>query len=436
MNLENRKVAVLGLGSSGEAVAMLLHRRGARVSVFDSGTPAASRVERLQSLGMEVLPGATAETVSKWFDLAVVSPGVDPAVPLFKRIRERCSALIGEIELAFQFCERPVVAITGTNGKTTTTQLVENMLNAAGFRTVACGNIGMPFSEAVESQADLDLFTVEVSSFQLETISSFRPKVAIWLNLTPDHLDRYSDLAEYRTAKLRIFENQQASDYAVVNARDELPFFTAQPIRFSAYGRDADLNLAGNSISFRGEPILSIKETAMEGIHNAENLMAALGAAYALEIPWEKARVGLIGYRPLPHRCEKVAVIGGVTFINDSKATNLDALAKALESQSRPVVLIAGGKDKGFEFDAIRDLVAARVKYAVLIGEMAPRIAKSWGVPCSMARNLRESITMAQARTQAGDIVLFSPGTSSFDMFKDYADRGNQYREIIQELAR
>jgi UDP-N-acetylmuramoylalanine--D-glutamate ligase len=436
MNFKYKRAAVLGLGSSGEAAALLLHRRGAQVSVFVSGTPSASRIERLSSLGLEVNVGAAADVVSSQFDLAVVSPGVDPAAPLFKRLRELSSTLTGEIELAFRFCERPVVAITGTNGKTTTTQLVENMLNAAGFKTVACGNIGMPFSEAVERQANLDLFTVELSSFQLESISSFRPNVAVWLNLTPDHLDRYANLTEYREAKLRIFENQRANDFAIVNSRDELPALTARSIRFSAYTGTADLRLVGDSISFRGDLILNIKETALAGIHNAENLMAALGTAYALQIPWEKAKVGLIEYRPLPHRCEKVGEIAGVTFINDSKATNLDALAKALESQSKPVVLIAGGKDKGFEFDSIRDLVAAKAKHVVLIGEMAQRIAKSWSLPCSIAQTLRESVTMAQAQAHSGDIVLFSPGTSSFDMFKDYADRGSQYREIIKELAR
>jgi UDP-N-acetylmuramoylalanine--D-glutamate ligase len=424
------------LGSSGEAAALLLHRRGAQVSVFDSGNPSISRIERLTSLGMEVQVGAVADSVSNRFDLAVVSPGVDPAAPLFKRLRELSSTLTGEIELAFRFCERPVVGITGTNGKTTTTQLVENMLKAAGFKTVACGNIGMPFSEAVERQADLDLFTVELSSFQLETISSFRPNVAVWLNLTPDHLDRYANLSEYREAKLRIFENQRANDFAIVNERDELPPLIARSIHFSAYTRSADLRVVGDSISFRGDPVLNIKETALAGIHNAENLMAALGTAYALQIPWEKAKLGLIEYRPLPHRCEVVGEIAGITFINDAKATNLDALAKALESQSRPVVLIAGGKDKGFEFDSIRGLVAAKAKHVVLIGEMAQRIARSWALPCSIAKTLRESVTMAQAQAQSGDIVLFSPGTSSFDMFKDYADRGNQYREIIKELAR
>jgi UDP-N-acetylmuramoylalanine--D-glutamate ligase len=436
MNFKNTRAAVLGLGSSGEAAALLLQRRGAHVSVFDSGRPEATRIQKLQSLGMAIHIGPAAGERIEQYDITVVSPGVDPAVPLFKRLHGQSTRLIGEIELAFQFCERPIVAITGTNGKTTTTQLVENMLNAAGMKTVACGNIGVPFSEAIERQGDLDLFTVELSSFQLETITSFRPNIAVWLNLKPDHLDRYGDLAEYRTAKLRIFENQLPSDYAIVNFQDDLPSLKAQAIRFSAYTNEADLDLSGESIRFRGGPVLNIKETALAGIHNAENLMAALGTAFALQIPWEKAKVGLKNYKPLPHRCENVGQIGGVTFINDSKATNLDALEKALESQAKPVVLIAGGKDKGFEFDALRELVQAKVKHAVLIGEMAERISQSWPLPCSIAQTLRESVAIARQQAQSGDTVLFSPGTSSFDMFKDYADRGDQFREIIQELAR
>ena len=286
------------------------------------------------------------------------------------------------------------------------------MLNAAGHRTVACGNIGMPFAEAVQRQGEFDIFTVEVSSFQLETISTFRPTVAVWLNLTPDHLDRYSNLAEYRTAKLRIFENQRSSDYAVTNYLDDLPGVDARQITFSAYSKEADFILQGDTIRFRGEPILEMKETHLTGIHNAENLMAALGAAQAVKIPWDKAKRGLITYRLLPHRCEKVGEIDGVIFINDSKATNLDALVKALESQPKPVVLIAGGKDKGFEFDAIAGLVHAKAKHAVLIGEMADRIFQTWSkvVPCSCAKTLRAAVDQARQLQPSGRCGAFLTG--------------------------
>jgi UDP-N-acetylmuramoylalanine--D-glutamate ligase len=438
MNLDRTRAAVLGLGTSGEAAARLLQQRGACVTVFDSGKPDAKKIRTLQELGISVVTGDAADIAKADYELTILSPGIDPVVPLVQNFRQQGVVLMGELELAFRYCERPVIAITGTNGKTTTTQLIESMLNGAGHRTVACGNIGMPFADAVLRQSELDVFTVEVSSFQLETISAFRPDIAVWLNLTPDHLDRYSSMAEYRTAKLRIFENQRSQDYAVTNYLDTLPGVVASPITFSAYSKGADFILQGDAICFRGEPVLEMKETQLSGIHNAENLMAALGVAQAVKIPWEQAKCGLTSYRLLPHRCEKVGEIDGVAFINDSKATNLDALVKALESQPKPVVLIAGGKDKGFEFDTIAGLVHAKVKHAVLIGEMADRIFRNWSkvVPCSMAKTLPEAVEQARRHSVSGNVVLFSPGTSSFDMFKNYADRGNQFREIIQELAR
>jgi len=438
MNYTDTRAAVLGLGFSGEAAAKLLQRQGARVTVFDSGKPDPAKVLGLEKLGVSVVTGEAADVAEGKYDLTVLSPGIDPVVPLVQNFLRQGAVFTGELELAFRSCTRPVIAITGTNGKTTTTQLIESMLGAAGLRTVACGNIGMPFSEAVQRQDEFDLFTVEVSSFQLETISTFRPTVAVWLNLTPDHLDRYPNLEEYRTAKLRVFENQRSSDFAVTNYANDLPGIVAQQIRFSAYLKGCDFTLHGETIQFRDEPVLNMRETHVSGIHNAENLMAALGTAYALQLPWEEVKRGLTEYRLLPHRCEKVGEIGGVIFINDSKATNLDALVKALESQPKPVVLIAGGKDKGFEFDAIVNLVRDKAKHAVLIGEMADRIFRSWSkvVPCSFAQTLREAVDQARQHSLPGEVVLFSPGTSSFDMFKNYADRGNQFRAIIQELAR
>jgi UDP-N-acetylmuramoylalanine--D-glutamate ligase len=437
MNFEGKRAAVLGLGSSGEAAGRLLQVHGAQVTILDSGTPDPERVRSLQRLGISVITGQSADVAEANYDLSVLSPGIDPSVPIVQNFIRQGAPFTGEIELASRFCQRPIVAITGTNGKTTTTQLIESMLNAGGLRTLACGNIGTPFAEAVQWQERFDIFTVEVSSFQLETISTFRPNVAVWLNLTPDHLDRYPSMEEYRVAKLRIFENQRATDYAITNYVDDLPPLAARQIRFSAYSKDSDLTLESDTIHFRGKPVLNIAETNLCGVHNAENLMAALGTAYALNLSWEDAKPGLKRYRLLPHRCEQVGEIDGVKFINDSKATNLDALVKALESQSCPVVLLAGGKDKGFQFDAVEEVVQAKVKHAILIGEMADRIFKSWSkvVPCSIASTLRAAVTQARRQSGPGDVVLFSPGTSSFDMFKSYADRGNQFREIIQELT-
>jgi len=440
MRLNATKAAVLGLGTSGEAAAKLLRREGADVTVFDSADASQlkERAQKMEALGIRTILGPDAERGTVDFDLTVLSPGIDPQVELVQNFIRQQAKFTGELELAFRFCYKPVIAITGTNGKTTTTQLVELMLQRAGVRTIACGNIGMPFCEAIERQNELDVFTVEVSSFQLETISTFRPHVAVWLNFTPDHLDRYRDLQEYRDAKLRIFERQQGSDFAVVNARDQLSGLTAKTITFNVYRGEADFSVSGQSLLFHGELVLDMNATNLSGVHNAENLMAALGVAYALDIPWEKAAVGLSEYRLLPHRCERVGEVDGVVFINDSKATNLDALAKALESQSRPVILIAGGKDKGFPFDSITELVERKVKHAVLIGEMAERIEQSWSpvVGCTQAANLAAAIDAARRNAISGDTVLFSPGTSSFDMFKNYADRGNQFRQRVQELAK
>ncbi|HEV3209580.1 MAG TPA: UDP-N-acetylmuramoyl-L-alanine--D-glutamate ligase [Chthoniobacterales bacterium] len=438
MNFDGKRAAVLGLGSSGEAAGRLLRAYGAQVTVLDSGTPDPEKVRSLQQLGISVITGPSADVAEADYDLAVLSPGIGPFAPIVKNFLRQGASFTGELELSSRFCRRPIVAITGTNGKTTTTQLIAAMLNAGGLRTLACGNIGTPFAEAVQRQEKFDVFAVEVSSFQLETISTFRPNVAVWLNLTPDHLDRYRSMEEYRAAKLRIFENQKASDYAVTNRADDLPLLAARQIRFSAYSKDCDITLKSNTILFRGKSILNVEETNLSSIHNIENLMAALGTAYAFNLTWEKARQGSVGYTVLPHRCEQVGEIDGVRFINDSKATNLDALAKALESQSHPVVLLAGGKDKGFEFDTLEEIVRAKVTHAVLIGEMADRIFKSWSrvVPCSIANSLRDAVIEARRCSKRGDVVLFSPGTSSFDMFKNYADRGNQFREIIQELKR
>ena len=440
MKLNAIKAAVLGLGTSGEAAAKLLRREGAEVTVFDSADTSQlrERAQKMDAVGIKTVLGPAAERGTVNFDLTVLSPGIDPQVELVQNFLRQKAKFTGELELAFRFCHKPVIAITGTNGKTTTTQLVELMLRRAGVRTIACGNIGMPFSEAVERENDVDYFTVEVSSFQLETISTFRPHVAVWLNFTPDHLDRYRDLQEYWDAKYRIFEQQQADNFAVVNARDQLSGLKSKALTFNTYPGDADFTVSGHSLLFRGEPVLDMKATNLSGVHNAENLMAALGVAYALNIPWEKASLGLSEYRLLPHRCERVGEVDGVVFINDSKATNLDALAKALESQSRPVILIAGGKDKGFAFDSIAELVRRKVKHAVLIGEMAARIEQSWSpmVGCTQAADLADAIAAARRHAISGDTVFFSPGTSSFDMFKNYADRGNQFCQRVQELAK
>lgn len=439
MNVQGLHLAVLGAGESGVSAAKLLHALGAKVTVLDSGDPTrlAEKIAALKALGIGLIAGPEAEADAGRYEFAVLSPGIDPVVPLVRNLRAKGLDLIGELEVADQLCGKPVIGITGTNGKTTTTQLVEAMLNGCGVKTAACGNIGPAFSAKVLESRGLDVMTVEISSFQLEEIRQFRPRIAVWLGFAPDHLDRYPDMESYYAAKVRIFENQTPDDWAVVNYRDPLPTLRARPITFSAYVQGGDFDLRGGVIHHHGDPVLAMKDTKLRGSHNAENLMASLGVGLAQGLDFASMRAPLCAYRPLPHRCELIRTIEGVDYVNDSKATNLDSLEKALAGETRPVVLIAGGKDKGFEFDTVTDLVAEKCRCAVLIGEMAARIEKAWApkVRCLQAgRSLERALQLSRQNAQSGDLVLFSPGTSSFDMFQNYADRGNQFRQLVQKL--
>ena len=438
-SFQDKQVAVLGAGRSGEAAAILLVCLGAKVTVLDSASAEAignAKMEKLRGMGMTIVAGADANNHEAPYDLAVLSPGIDPRTELVQNFLCRDVPLIAEIELAYQSSATPVIGITGTNGKTTTTELVTAMLTGAGVRTEAGGNIGKPYSEIVTESRPLDVVTLEISSFQLERIQQFRPAISVWLNLTPDHLDRYHDQAEYRAAKLRIFENQTADDWAVVNFRDRLPMLPTKRLTFSAYETGADLHLRDEVIYYKNEPLLDPRETYLRGLHNTENLMAALGIGLARGLAAEQMRPALKAYRPQPHRCEVVRELDQVLYVNDSKATNLDALEKALRSETRPVILIAGGKDKGFEFGSLVEVVAQRARWVVLIGEMADRIASDWQdqVPCEKADTLIEAVNIAWSIAHPGETVLFSPGTSSFDMFKSYADRGDQFRVAVQAL--
>ena len=450
MRYSNQNVAVLGVGLSGAAAALLLKAEGANVTVLDSADEnklLKSTIDNLRAQNIRVICGQAADQDSGKYDFVVSSPGIDPASALARNFSARSPRdesirsedkidIIGELELGWRSCETPVIAVTGTNGKTTTTEMLAQMLNDCGQETIACGNIGKPLSEVAREKTKYDVLTVEVSSFQLETIQTFHPSIALWLNFAPDHLDRYRSVAEYRAAKLRLFENQTADDVAIVNAVESLPELRARKVTFSAYTNRADFRLAEGAIVFENKPVLRLNQTKLRGSHNIENLMATLAAGHARGLAFEKMVPPLCAYEPKPHRCEFVRQIGGVDYINDSKATNLDAVEKALLTQSKPVVLIAGGKDKGFTFEPLRKLVKEKVRSTILIGEMAERIAHDWdgAVKTELATSLADAVERAYATAKSGEVVLFSPGTSSFDMFKSYADRGDQFRALVQAL--
>jgi UDP-N-acetylmuramoylalanine--D-glutamate ligase len=438
---KDQNIAVLGAGLSGAAAALLLKSEGARVTVLDSAEEKnllKSTLDNLRAKEVQVICGTAADEDSSSYQVAVLSPGIDPASRLARNFSSRKIDMIGELELGWRSCEIPVIAVTGTNGKTTTTELLAQMLNACGQQTIACGNIGKPLSEVAREKKPFDVLTVEVSSFQLETIQTFRPSTSLWLNFAPDHLDRYRSVADYRAAKLRIFENQTADDIAVVNAIEKIPGIRARTITFSAYTDRADFRLSEGTITYDGQAVLRLSDTKLRGLHNIENLMATLAAGMARGLSFSEMVPPLCKYEPQPHRCEFVREVGGVGYINDSKATNLDALEKALRAQTKPVILIAGGKDKGFTFDPLRSLVKEKVRSTILIGEMAGSIRHSWNgaAKSEIANSLADAVERAHAIAKAGEVVLFSPGTSSFDMFKSYADRGDQFRALVQALPK
>jgi UDP-N-acetylmuramoylalanine--D-glutamate ligase len=445
----NQNAAVLGAGLSGAAAALLLKSEGAKVTVLDSADEKKllrSTIDNLRSQGIQVISGSDADRDSNKYDLIVTSPGIDPVSALGRNFwsrspRDEYAAadkidMIGELELGWRSCDTPVIAVTGTNGKTTTTEMLAQMLNQCGQETVACGNIGKPLSEVAREKIKYDVLTVEVSSFQLETIREFHPSIALWLNFAPDHLDRYRSVAEYRAAKLRLFENQTSNDVAIINANEQLPELRARKITFSAYTNRGDFRLSEGAILFENQPVLRMNQTKLRGSHNIENLMATLAAGHARGLSFEQMVPPLNAYEPQPHRCEFVRQIGGVDYINDSKATNLDAVEKALQAQTKLVVLIAGGKDKGFNYQPLRALVKEKVRATILIGEMAKQIARDWDgtMKIDMAASLADAVERAHATAKSGEVVLFSPGTSSFDMFKSYADRGDQFRALVQAL--
>jgi UDP-N-acetylmuramoylalanine--D-glutamate ligase len=451
--LEGQRVLVLGLGMSGRAAADLLLRRGARVEVLDDADTPGLReaAETLRARGATVrLGGAMGPDAAP--DLAVVSPGVAPAHPVVADLRRRGVPVIGELELGYENARCLNVAITGTNGKSTTVRMVAALLGAHRMKTLAAGNLGTPLCAVADRTPDLDFLTIEASAFQLETTRYFRPAVGVLLNITPDHLDRYGGMAAYARAKARLFENQQTFDWAIIQSealallRAHQVNIPSKIITFSASNRRADLYLDRSLIISRRDdwagPLLNLERCRLSGPHQAENMMAALAVGRVLRIPLEVMAGTLQEFQPAPHRCEVVAEVAGVRYVNDSKATNLGAVQKALLSMpaSAPgepnVWLIAGGRDKAFEYYEIGPLLSQRVKGAFLLGETRERLRAAWSLftPCTLVDTLVEAVAEAARQAAPGDVVLLSPACSSFDQFQDYQHRGEVFRQAVQAL--
>lgn len=432
MTLSGKIVVVLGAGRSGRAAAALALREGAQVHVYDE---AAS----IEGFGPEVqtFPGANPEigaTVAS--DLLIVSPGIDTYGPLVKAFSQNTQSMVGETEFSWHYYRGFTIAITGTNGKTTTTDLVSHILNTSGISCVPCGNYGKPLSEVVMESPMPEVIALEASSFQLETIVHFKPQVAVWLNFAEDHMDRYPDLETYRQAKLRIFENQSETDWAIVRDGEPIPRPRAPMTTFSTENSECEWFSDGITIHHRGQMVFHLENgSSLRGKHNAENVMAAWAACLAVGRPLS-IHEALAQYTPPPHRCELVRCLDGVEYLNDSKATNLHALESALRSQTRPVVLIAGGKEKGLQYDGIVPLLQQKALAAVTFGQIAQPLAAvlSQAVDTRVASSLDEAIATARDLAPPGSTVLFSPGTSSFDMFRGYEHRGDTFRTLVHQL--
>ncbi len=453
MEVEGKKVLVLGAGRSGVAAARFLAARGALVVLSDRKELIdwPNDALALKSVGgvVKLLAGEVPSWLLDQVELVVVSPGV-PTKSIPVRYAERAGAeVIGEVELAWRYLRGRVVGITGTNGKTTTTTLAGELLKDAGLPVQVGGNIGTPLVSLVESSRDDGWTVAELSSYQLETIKEFRPSVAVVLNLMPDHMDRYETLADYGAAKHRIFRNQTARDFAVLNADDQTVASWAEGLeaRVCLFSTSRELEeglfLRGRELVVRSggaERVLAARdEMLLKGLHNVQNVLAALAAGLACGASPRSMRETVGRFAPVEHRLERVAEVGGVTFYNDSKATNVDAAVKALEAfadEPGKVVLILGGRGKNAPYEPLVPLINKKVRSLVIIGEDADRIERELSpyVATERAEDMRKAVLRAHLTARAGDVVLLAPACASFDMFDNFEQRGRVFKEAVLHL--
>jgi UDP-N-acetylmuramoylalanine--D-glutamate ligase len=448
MDLHGKKVLVVGLARTGIATAKFLKAKGSLVTTTEV-KPEEEMKEAVEELkGMDISTewnGHQTETFLKQ-DIIVVSPGVDLSIdPIQKAIKDGVR-IISEIELAYHFIRVPIIAVTGTNGKTTTTWLIGEMLKEGGKKVGVGGNVGEPLILFADGRDRWEVLVVEISSFQLEAIEDFRPRISVLLNITEDHLDRYPSYTDYIEAKVRIFANQNSGDLAILNRDDPIVMqfrekVKAKKVLFSSSekldegafsnGRKIFLRLGG-----KGEEY-SLAKAPLKGIHNVENMMAALTAARIFGCSKRAIQGVLNRFEGLEHRLEFVREIGGVRFYNDSKGTNVGSVVKSLQSFSEPVILIAGGKDKNGDLSPLEELIQERVKHLILIGEARERMNRELGglTDTVMAKTMEEAVLLGHQKAKAGEVVLLSPGCSSFDMFKDYKERGKVFKEAVLKLS-
>lgn len=449
MDLKGKKVLVVGLGKSGLAAALFLRRRGAQVTVSDirSAEALAKDIPSLLDEGINVEAGGHGLLTFRRQDLIVVSPGVPLDTPELAQVRSFGLPIIGELELAARFLKGKVLAITGSNGKTTTTTLAGEILKEAGLPTLVGGNIGVPVVALIEESTDETWSVLEVSSFQLESTQQFHPAIAVILNITPDHLDRHGTFENYALAKERIFETQTEHDFLVLNADNSRTaasaaraaahvfwFSMEHPVPQGAWVQDGEVYFR-HSKSEPPEPILPLSAIPLRGEHNVENVLAAVCASRLVGCPAPAVRHAIEKFRAVEHRLEFVANVNGVEFYNDSKATNVDATAKAVAAFPGGIHLILGGKDKNSDYTTLAPLLRQHVKAVYTIGSAAQKIESHLRgvVPIHSCETLERAVAAAAGAAHPGDTVLLAPACSSFDQFESYEHRGRVFKELVDE---
>ena len=442
------KVLVVGLAKTGLATATFLKTQGSVLSTTEERSKEEMKgaLQELEGMDITMEWGGHGKETFLRQDLIVVSPGVDLAIEPIQEAMKKGVRVISEIELAYGFIDAPIVAVTGTNGKTTTTLLIGEMLKESGKRVGVGGNVGEPLILFADGKNQWEVVVAEISSFQLEAIGTFRPRVSVLLNVTEDHLDRYARYEDYIRAKARIFENMTSEDVAILNRDDpvvmgladrvsarKIFFSLMEPLKEGAFsnGKNIKLRLAG------GEEDYSLASASLKGVHNVENMMAAITAARLSGGSKKAVETVLNRFEGLEHRVEFVREIDGVRYYNDSKGTNVGSVVKSLQGFSVPVILIAGGKDKNGDLTPLKDWVRQRVKRLILIGEAKERMARELGglTDTIFAPTLEEAVLLAQRSAKRGEVVLLSPACSSFDMFKDYKERGRIFKEAVQRIG-
>ena len=450
VELKNKRVLVVGIGKSGLAAARFLKKRGARVTVSDA-RPALLIVElpMLLDEGFMVEAGSHGLLTFRRQDLIVVSPGVPATVPELVQVRAIGMHVIGELELGAEFLQGEVIAITGSNGKTTTTTLVGEILKAAGRMTLVGGNIGTPVVELAEESTPATWSVLEVSSFQLETVETFKPRIALVLNITPDHLDRHGSFENYAATKARITEFQAADDFLILNAEDVKTQLVAAKTKAQIYWFSAKRQIKqgafvhGESIFFfakegaKPEPVMPVAEIPLAGAHNVENVLAAVCAARLAGVESAVIRTAVAAFKAVEHRLEFVRELEGVRYFNDSKATNVDATVKAVEAFEGGVWLILGGKDKDSDYATMSALLRERVKAVLTIGSAAEKIERQLAgvVMIERAETIERAVALAHEKAGAGDVVLLAPACASFDQFENYEHRGRVFKGLVQGLG-